>query len=166
MLGFRWAGASLCRLRCSLAAAAVTLFCYCSSSAAQSAKTECCCARAAIWYTAAACKRFRDAYAQMQAPTKPGKLVHHHASTSEQELLLDAPRMRPGRTVAREDASRATRTLEKIGGHRQIDTRISVPSGRATAVWQRSARRRRRRDPSASQGCPREPVRTPALRHR
>ena len=33
-------------------------------------------------------------------------------------LLLDAPRMRPGRTVAREDASRATRTLEKSVGHR------------------------------------------------
>ena len=36
--------------------------------------------------TAAACNGFRDAYAQMQASPQPGKLVHHHASTSEQAL--------------------------------------------------------------------------------
>ena len=115
---------------------------------------------------AAACKRNREAYAQMQAPSQPGKLVHHHAST----LIRGAPqysstrRKRDQADASCERTSRATRTVKKIGGHRQIDTRIcSVPSGRATAVWQRSARRRRRRNLIVEQGCPREPVRTPAL---
>jgi len=53
--------------------------------------------------TAAACKRFRDAYAQMQAPTKPGKLVHHHASTWYCEALPEYSSTRRKRDQA--DAS-------------------------------------------------------------
>jgi len=83
-----------------------------------------------IIYTAAACKRFRDAYAQMQAPTKPGKLVHHHASILIEEALPSTLRRAANATrqrVAREDFMRNPHAEKK-----------AVPSTRALCACGRA----------------------------
>ena len=79
---------------------------------------------------AAACKRFRDAYAQMQAPTKPGKLVHHHASILIEEALPSTLRRAANATrqrVAREDFMRNPHAEKK-----------AVPSTRALCACGRA----------------------------
>ncbi len=127
----------------------------------------CCCTAAASRLPLLRCmQRYElQSYDKMQAsPLAPLPSVLQAASfpARRSRILLDAPRTRPGTRIPREDAC-ATRTVKKIGGQSTNRHAHSVPGGQATAVSKRSARRRRRRDPSASQGCPREPVRTPAL---
>ena len=64
-----------------LIAAAVKLFATAPPALLSRPRTSAAVTELLIWYYYCCKQRFRDAYAQMQAPTA-WKLVHHHASTS------------------------------------------------------------------------------------
>ena len=82
-----------------------------------------------------------QSYDEMQAPSQPGKLVHHHASTRYQprrsRVLFDAPQTRPGTRVAREEYFMRN-PHQKNRWQSTIDTRI-LPSGRATEPFAHTA---------------------------
>ena len=104
-----------------------------------------------IVITAAACKRNREAYAQMQAP-QPGKLVHHHAST-RQRVLPGTPRRAANviRQTRRVSIMRNPHVWKKAVA---IDTRIVCLRPCTEPLKDTNRSRRRRRDVARGPGLP------------